>query len=98
MTDAEILCQFMEPKPPECDLRTFERLWWTVEGGARWSPRNLTLDAIWEIEERLTKEQWGRYQMLFPHRRRETLHADAPTRIRALAAVLRPVVEAGVQQ
>ena len=91
MTDEEVICAFMEP---EADLRIdsdFE--WW----GQIWSngvrsvfPRTLTLDALWEVEERLTTLQAVNYAgLLLDGQEGWTWHATAAQKIKALATVLR---------
>ena len=65
------------------------------------TPRDLTLDALWEVEERLTAEQWDAYlnhfatpaerikKHFFWERGSVLLHAAAEQKIKALAQVLR---------
>jgi hypothetical protein len=94
--------------------------WWEChcvyeEGDVpRWYPRDLTLDALHEVEGRLKDEQWGKYERRFNNKRvinkrcercgadqlshhrassRALLHATPEQKIKALAAVLRPIVE-----
>lgn len=80
--------------------------WWQFKWSHFWEgyrahPTDLTLDVIHEVEERLTPEQRAEYckamlQSPFTERRKwswEMLHADAPARIKALASILRPIVE-----
>jgi len=69
LSDAEVICKFMEPRP----LATIESLvnypgtWWHVDmdaalaGEKRWKPRTLTLNECHEVEARLNDEQWTRY-------------------------------------
>ena len=86
MTDEEVICQWMEqfyhfPENP----------------APRWIHRqDLTLDALHEVEARLTDAQWRKYlEALVPRslsgwtELKDAAYADAPTRIKALAAVLR---------
>lgn len=88
MTDAEVICTFMEPKPDPEELRL-------------WLPGSLTLDALWEVEERLTAEQFAAYIERLEDgwdinglaRDYGLVHARAEQKIKALAAVLRPIVE-----
>ena len=97
MTDEEVLCTFMHPMPKIYDPHTD---WWKWRSGATFAPRKLTLDILHEIEERLTEEQWKAYR---DEILRDTdmlglwmvrlIHASAANKVRALAAVLRPVVE-----
>ena len=116
MTDEEVICMWMEPNADSRSDNDFE--WW----GQSWKkgertlfPRKLDLDALHEVEGRLTDEQWKFYDQqletgVWPapqevywnsHQAMETLylrrlmiHADAPTRIKALASMLRPIVAA----
>jgi hypothetical protein len=112
LSDEEIICTWMEPKPPESPCATNERsrlsFWrpqFTRHHEPAWVPIRLTLDALWEVEERLIQE-WRRTKKLvacarmvgYKHKLKGATvdnewHADAPTRIKALAAVLRAVVE-----
>lgn len=123
MTDAEVICEWMEPKPAnsdglteplDCGWMSSPGGWW-VEGprGEAIQPRDLALDALWEVEERLIrllKGRWldleyreyrayeGKWDIGSAKLPKDTplrwiWHADAPTRITALAAVLRPLVE-----
>ena len=107
MNDEEIICTFMEPKPPDTDRGergTSPGGWWKL----RWSvldqrfrawpndDKTDSLDALWEVEERLTDEQWYRYTGNLPTGRwwsKELAHATAAHKIKALASVLRPEVE-----
>ena len=89
--DAEVIRRWMQgcyPWPAEGHLR----YWWTVDP--------LTLDALHEVEARLTDEQWKRYVPRFdaystmPSSNWFTLskpflHATAEQKIAALAAVIR---------
>lgn len=67
-----------------------------------WVPATLTLDALHKVEKRLTDDQWWKYETHIianaPDRDKHQellelikchIHADAPTRTKALAAVLR---------
>lgn len=59
------------------------------------SPRPLDLDALHEVEARLTDEQWWNYSNNFnmPCDFRALIHLSAAQKIKSLAAVLRPLVE-----
>ena len=108
MTDAEVICSFMEPKPTKSIMDTLRDgdpapgKWWNDRhhASSEWRPRTLTLDAIWEVEERLTDEQWQQYRdeilkgtdMMGLWMTR-LIDAGAAQKIVALAAVLRPIVE-----
>lgn len=102
MSDAEIICAFCEPKPTDTLPDTVRGTkWWrlSLKGYlARWIPKYLGLDALHEVEARLTDEQWDRYAslMMDPAGIRHTrflLHATAGEKIKALAAVLRAEVK-----
>jgi hypothetical protein len=109
-SDEEIICAWMEPRPTKSPLRRDElsRHWWQWNRfDAAWGPRYLTLDALWEVEERLTDEQRLDYResLVAPHRDSGErglplvmlywvlLHATPEQKIRALAQVLRSGVE-----
>lgn len=89
MTDEEILHRFMYPD--------------YVLGGRSPAARRLlhwNLDALHEVEARLTEEQWKEYRLKmighlsnFSQIEKCCLHASAEQKKKALAAVLRPVVE-----
>ncbi len=67
LTDEEVICGWMEPKPePHTHGGTFRsgKGWWYWTG-ATWQPNVLTLDVLWGVEERLTEEQWERYYHQF---------------------------------
>ena len=115
MTDGEVICAWMEPKPDTYNAATAmaaaksgkdNPIWWVTDGRT-WTlrPRELDLDALWEVQDRLTDEQWERYECemlaqwtpeaigLTMHGEvRHYLHATAEQKIRALAAILRPLV------
>lgn len=107
MTDEEVICGFMEPRPV-CPPRRrwFESKsslagWWElIRDSNRCQPRPLTLDALYEVESQLTDEQQWDYceavRKQADTRQAGTwhyLHATAEQKIKALAAVLRPLVE-----
>jgi hypothetical protein len=123
LSDAEIICAWMEPKPPtgmQSGLYAHRwspnRVWWHTYSASRqtepvetpwvvneWEPRPMNLDALWKVEERLTDCQMSTYERELNHavlhakprpRCWYIWHADKPARIKALAAVLRAVVEA----
>ena len=60
MTDEELICSLMEPKPAHWAEPGTATEWW-VRTELGWMPYPLTLDALREVEERLTDEQWQRY-------------------------------------
>jgi hypothetical protein len=69
MTDEEIICEFMEPKPKyvsqgqpgwieDDEWHNHHRWWnWFVDKNLNHTTRSLDLDALWEVEERLMPEQ-----------------------------------------
>jgi hypothetical protein len=124
MTDQEVICAWMEPKPDKgpFDFRPWSDGtpggWWEAVPEARfcspvneWLPRTLTLDALWEVEERLvsealefesekSSEQFCRMRLhdyqrqLIKTTNWQQWHATAEQKIKVLAQVLRPIVEA----
>lgn len=115
LTDAEIICMWMEPKPQgeaplsltfRGDLDSPGRFWVAFEYSTTWQPRPLTLDALWEVEERLTDVElgwYGYFSKLYEVTHAESrlnsdiriCHATPEQKIKALASVLRPIVESG---
>lgn len=119
MTDEAIICAWMELKPQlgPLDMRPWQSVsvlsWWVaakfrkLDTPNEWYPRPLTLDALWEVEERLTAEQRGTYYRALhtPDERDsqgrrvasrsnwDLLHATPAQKVAALVAVLRPLVE-----
>ncbi len=111
LSDAEVICAFMEPRPDAPpNQHGANELWW--RWGWRsvgpslpqqqppheycWLPRRITLDAIHEVEERLTDRQWTTYQNRLEidgpaewQRQKRWVHVSAEHKIRSLAAVLR---------
>lgn len=98
-TDMEVICAFMEKRPGPNEhggTGWSGGRWWYWSRS--WMPRELTLDAIHEVEERLSGEQ--RLVYLLEISRNGTpetgywrrIHATAATKIKALAAVLRTQV------
>jgi hypothetical protein len=102
MTDQELICAWMEPRPIPSKNGWRSSPWWKrkLRGARDYAhPRELDLDALWEVEERLTNEQWEKYLHEFARTQgywplRTLLHATPEQKIRALAQVLRPIVEA----
>ena len=101
LSDAELICEWMERRPaPNTHGGTHRSSgnWWYW--GGEWEPRKLTLDALHEVEARLTDEQISEYDALL---RAEldgeigvdayTWHAETGVKTAALAAVLRKEVE-----
>jgi hypothetical protein len=105
-SDEEIICTWMETRPKyvsqgqpgwiEDDQWNAHHRWWKWFVDKDWQhlPVDLDLDALWEVEERLTGEQWGEYSGLLMDPRgvnhtRFLLHATAEQKTKALAAVLR---------
>lgn len=76
MTDREIICAQMEPKPevpvppfPFWQGKFSNCGWWQLAssgGGAilEWRPRVLDLNALRAVEYRLTAEQWRAYESI----------------------------------
>lgn len=111
MTDEEILCTWMERRPAYTISATLTDgtdlpKWWEIGSEWEWVPIKLTLIELWEIQDRLSDEQWevyyhnlGKYSngglvWNTPDRQfRWALHATPTQKIAALAAVLRSEVE-----
>jgi hypothetical protein len=104
MSDAEVLCDFMDPKHVTD--------WWGRDEQVLGKPphydfpRDLDLDALHEIESRLTDEQWDEYVDVLSttatgipygcnrnNYSRRIIHATAGEKKIALAKVLRASVE-----
>jgi len=87
---------FMEPRPlkprGQFAFNEVRPKWWHWDYG--WRPISLDLDALHEVEERLTEKQWNRYiTALIPIETNEdelqlAVHASAEQKISALAYVL----------
>jgi hypothetical protein len=111
VTDQEVICAWMEPEPIAAAASTVSAGgWWKRYAGVQrsgpawvltpfsgpWLPRALTLDTLWEVEERLDAYQKGQYTtallaiIAVPFRCGWTWHATPEQKIKALAAVLRP--------
>lgn len=117
MTDTEAICAWMEPKPevvPEyaedmdiCGSPCHSPLgFWICDGGYgvpyTWQPRPLTLDALRDVESRLSEDQWPAYKLAVRNslenslgqwsmrrRMKDLIHLSAERKITCLAAVLR---------
>jgi hypothetical protein len=121
LTDAEVICEFMEPSPDpskwDKDKRddfdyavlmwSSRKGWWSFSGygscGPVFEAITLTLDRLWEVEEKLLPEEWMAYVEALQHRMLLTwksfdkisvdqlfqlMHATAEHKVRALAAVI----------
>lgn len=117
MNDAVIVCTWMEPDLPNPSVvySAHSPLWWWFAGRRysgddsspwAWFTRDLDLDALWEVEERLPDELWQVYLGTLcgwcnPYDgdswdfsdTRMIAHATPEQKIAALAAILRPLVE-----
>ncbi len=111
MSDEEIICAWMEPRPGEPSYRSDRSPggWWQKVINYKpdipyaFKPRELDLDALYEVQSRLTDEQWEEYddeilptlpRDLFELEiRKAYIHASPKQKITALASVLRPEVE-----
>jgi hypothetical protein len=112
--DAEVICGWMEPKPKDGHgpkVETVDVRWWQYSYEVRpkpsglgnefhwqWWSRTLTLNELWEVEERLAEWQFWQYANLllpsctsvgsaagvYAH-----AHATAEQKIKALAQVIR---------
>jgi hypothetical protein len=109
MTDQEVICAWMEPKPRLTKSGQFhanekrwanDLHWWDYRPTTSpyLFPCPLTLDALWEVEERLTDGQWRKYydalciscEPKLKFGMYDVIHATPEQKIKALAAVLRP--------
>lgn len=100
LADAEVICEFMEPRPvlPDCycHLLRSPKEWWilvpTLGGGMEWLPDQLTLDRLWEVEEALKRGVPGPgtpTPLWDTYGIRMGWYATAGQKIKALAAVIR---------
>lgn len=107
LSDAEIIAQWMEPKPAEYNAATImmgkvSPIWWVTDGRTwKLHPRTLTLDALWEVESKLKAHDPAKWNDYITDTIRtvgiladDLIHADAGQKIAALGRVLRPAVEA----
>jgi|GEM_PF-5156549 len=104
MTDAEVVCTWMEPKPEPKGISVIS-YWWEVRtictgtgSGGHFGTygvfnKTLTDDHIRRIEDALSPFQLVQYGNQFPIDRLACLRATPERKIAALAAVLRPLVE-----
>ena len=101
ITDAEVICDFMEPKPqlPICSD------WWYPSKVGGWLNPQLTLDRLWVVEKKLTDQYRHRYidrilgrslrsmidmqQFDYADSFVDLVNATAEQKIKALAAVIR---------
>lgn len=74
MSDEEIICAWMEPKPNILagDCVGLPHQWWRRVGiTSEVEPVRLTLDRLHEVEKRLTDAQWRHYcGLMFQHAKR----------------------------
>ncbi len=68
MSDEEVICTFMEPRPERGQTFPIEGplphpLWWShMDREGNWHPASLgSLDALHKVQAGLTDEQWRRY-------------------------------------
>lgn len=110
MTDAELICTWMMPKPTS--WFGSGRWWYKAQGTQpgeeyRWVPADLTLNDIWLVEERLKTEarnldnpnlhvRLNLYIDALATRQDGLWHSTPEQKICALAFVLRLQVEAKV--
>ena len=96
MTDAETICDFMEPRPDKGPFDFHPWLgstpdgWWLSTSGwdldATWKPRSLSLDALHLVEARLKDEQFWQYVLrLIPRRTMASSEAGMRALIHATA-------------
>lgn len=111
LIDEEIICEWMERRPLDGmgqRVETANARWWDYsyqilprssgvgkEFHWQWHPCNLTLDRLWEVEERLTDEQRLAYLLELSKGGAPELgywrimHASANDKIAALSTILR---------
>ncbi len=93
MKNDEIICRWMEPTLSKNSGK------WMLWTGFNFLPRHLSLDALHEVEAKLTDEQWTEYRGWFMVEHSMAghkvplgsylLHVTAEQKITALAAVLK---------
>jgi hypothetical protein len=98
MDDAEVICTWMEPRPPDGVMKLAHWWYWVFENSC-WIPQWLTLDRLHQVEARLTDEQWLDYQTRLNRAGdpgvlwcKRMIGASAEHKTLALAAILRPLV------
>lgn len=109
LSDEEVICMWMEPEPspeimrwsPEAQFLGITR-WWKLSHYANFAPQfvpqTLTLDALWDVEERFTGAQQAEYLTNLlcgqdPHSAGfYVAHATAEQKAHAIAAILRGMV------
>lgn len=110
MSEEEVICEWMEPRPdvvddgadPNACYKWPHRWWKWYRDRNGHLPRELDLNALHEVEARLSDKQWLDYRREFRlvvervngtwplgQRSKDMLHATAEQKIRALASVLR---------
>jgi hypothetical protein len=110
LTDEEVICTFMDERPSDGSgsvVTTPDSPWWSysyeIKGGLfhwTWHPGTLTLERLWQVEERLSLDQAKQYDRLLnasPDYPILVWHCTPKQKITALAAVLRPIVERASQ-
>lgn len=92
LSDAEVICGLMEPKP-EAEFRytSLEPTWWGWDFYIRkWKPRLLNLDALREVEQKLIDMAYSRQvRVEYEMWAMVTWHLTAAQKIEALAKVIR---------
>lgn len=99
LSDAEVICGFMEPRldPGWRNMPVPLPQWWYWEneigpGFAEWHPRMLTLDALRLVEEKLYTELYGdRVDQKYRSINCQLWHLTAEQKIAALAEVIRGI-------
>ncbi len=93
VSDAELICSWMQPKPSS-DRNLYDMDgWWFFRNGS-WHPRILTLDLLRQVEQKLIDQNKGHeLDSLLCEWREYTggwiWHVDAIDRIKAVAHILR---------
>jgi hypothetical protein len=96
MTNSEVICEFMEPRPTMSERmgEGWAFKWWGRDGKPATA---LDLDSLREVEARLTDKQWRAYERAIceawdqsrPTGWRYVLHLSPEQKIVAIAKVLR---------
>ncbi len=102
MSDEELICEFMEPRPePSAGPDSYSHPWWpqistSQFDGDHWIiglkivPRRLSLDAAYEVEEQIIERGFSdQYRIELSKIDAYFWHATAEQKIKALANTLR---------
>lgn len=104
MTDQEIICTWMEPKPTSSADAATGHKWWVWLSGPNAvlfvCDPTLMLGLLWEVEERLIELGYRdhidnaiSFEVWRDAVSASTWHATPEQKVKAIAVVLRPLVE-----